>query len=272
MGWRVRAVHRGDAGGGGGRLGAFVNAREPSRQLRRRREGSLGCRRWHPMLIVCAEPGRVDSDLAAGLLSCPSCRGVLARWGWARERALRCAVGDQVLRPRRARCRGCAGTHVLLSEQCLLRRRDEVVVIGAAIAVRVAGLGYRRIARGLGVPADTVRGWLRRFAERAGLVRAHFTRCAVALDPELDWCCRPGASSRTRLRRLRSPLGRGCCGSVRRVRGGWRRGCRAAFCATRVPSSRRRGELRGCGARERERWENGWMRSVAGRSACFATR
>ena len=33
--------------------------------------------------------------------------------------------------------------------------------------------------------ADTVRGWLRRFAERAGLVRAHFTRCAVALDPEL---------------------------------------------------------------------------------------
>jgi len=74
---------------------------------------------------------------------------------------------------------------VLLSEQGLLRRRDEVVVIGAAIAAKVAGLGYRRIARGLGVPADTVRGWLRRFAERAGLVRAHFTRCAVALDPEL---------------------------------------------------------------------------------------
>jgi hypothetical protein len=30
-----------------------------------------------------------------------------------------------------------------------------------------------------------VRGWLRRFKERAGLVREHFTRAAVALDPEL---------------------------------------------------------------------------------------
>ena len=34
------------------------------------------------------------------------------------------------------------------------------------------------------MPADTVRGWLRRFAERVELVRAHFTRCAVALDPQ----------------------------------------------------------------------------------------
>jgi hypothetical protein len=30
-----------------------------------------------------------------------------------------------------------------------------------------------------------VRGWLRRFDERAEQVRALFTRCAVALDPEL---------------------------------------------------------------------------------------
>jgi len=74
---------------------------------------------------------------------------------------------------------------VLLADLVLLRRRDEVSVIGAAIGANVAGDGCRRIARGLGVPADTVRGWLRRFAERAGLVRAHFTRCAVALDAEL---------------------------------------------------------------------------------------
>ncbi len=137
------------------------------------------------MLMVCAEQARVESELTGGLLSCPSCRGVLGPWGHARRRVLRCSAGDRWLRPRRARCRGCAGTHVLLSEQGLLRRRDEVVVIGAAIAAKVAGLGYRRIARGLGVPADTVRGWLRRFAERAELIRAHFTRCAVALDPEL---------------------------------------------------------------------------------------
>jgi len=136
------------------------------------------------MLIVCAEPAVVESELAAGLLSCPVCRGVLARWGHGRERVLRCATGDRVLRPRRARCRGCLGTHVLLSEEGLLRRRDEVVVIGAAITAKVAGDGYRPIAARLGVPADTVRGWLRRFAGRAELIRAHFTRCAVALDPE----------------------------------------------------------------------------------------
>jgi hypothetical protein len=73
---------------------------------------------------------------------------------------------------------------VLLAEIALLRRRDEVAVIGAAIRASVGGEGYRRIAARLGVPADTVRGWLARFADRAELVRAHFTCCAVALDPE----------------------------------------------------------------------------------------
>ncbi|MCA1679172.1 MAG: DUF6431 domain-containing protein [Actinobacteria bacterium] len=137
------------------------------------------------MLMVCAEQARVESELTGGLLSCPSCRGVLAPWGHARRRVLRCSVGDRWLRPRRARCRGCAGTHVLLADVALVRRRDEVSVIGAAIEAKVAGEGYRRIAFRLGVPADTVRGWLCRFALRAGMVRAHFTRCAVALDPGL---------------------------------------------------------------------------------------
>ncbi|HEX4864728.1 MAG TPA: hypothetical protein VFV02_11680 [Acidimicrobiales bacterium] len=35
------------------------------------------------------------------------------------------------------------------------------------------------------MPADTVRGWLRRFVGRADLIRAFFARCAVWLDPEL---------------------------------------------------------------------------------------
>lgn len=137
------------------------------------------------MLIVCAEQARVERELVAGVLSCPSCRGVLGPWGHARERVLRCVAGDRWLRPRRARCRGCAGTHVLLPEVVLLRRGDEVSVIGAAIEAKVAGEGYRRIAGRLWVHADTVRGWLHRFAERAELIRAHFTRCAVVLDHEL---------------------------------------------------------------------------------------
>ena len=137
------------------------------------------------MLIVCAEQARVEAELVGGLLGCPSCRGVLGPWGHARERVLRCWAGDRSLRPRRARCRECEGTHVLLADMALLRRRDGVAVIGSAIEAKVAGEGHRRIARRLGLHADTVRGWLRRFAERAGGIRAHFTRWAVVLDPEL---------------------------------------------------------------------------------------
>jgi hypothetical protein len=74
---------------------------------------------------------------------------------------------------------------VLLPDVALLRRQDEVSVIGAAIEASVAGEAYRRIAGRLGVPADTVRGWLRRFVLRADRIRALFTRCAVVLDPEL---------------------------------------------------------------------------------------
>jgi transposase-like protein len=138
-----------------------------------------------PMLIVCAEEARVEVELVGGLLACPSCRGALGPWGHARARVVRCAAGARSLRPRRARCRECRGTHVLLADCVLLRRRDEVSVIGAAIEAKVAGVGHRPIAQRLGVPKDTVRGWLRRFARRADQVRAHFTRCAVTLEVEL---------------------------------------------------------------------------------------
>jgi Domain of unknown function (DUF6431) len=139
-----------------------------------------------PMLIVCAEEVRVEAELVGGLLGCPLCRGRLRPWGRARDRVLRCAAGVRSLRPRRARCRECGATHVLLPDLCLLRRRDGVAVIGAAIEAKAAGAGHRGIAGRLGVPKDTVRGWLRRFAARAEQVRAHFTRWAFALDPELS--------------------------------------------------------------------------------------
>ncbi len=146
------------------------------------------------MLIVCAEQALVEADLVGGRLGCPLCRGELGPWGHGRQRVLRCLAGDRLLRPRRARCRGCAGTHVLLPDVALLGRRDEVAVIGAAIEAKVAGAGYRRIAGRLGVPADTVRGWLRRFAERAERIRAHFTRWAVALDCEIGALLPAGGS------------------------------------------------------------------------------
>jgi hypothetical protein len=45
------------------------------------------------------------------------------------------------------------GTHVLLPDLALVRRRDEVLLIGAAIEAKVvAGEGHRPIAERLGVP------------------------------------------------------------------------------------------------------------------------
>ena len=137
------------------------------------------------MLIVCTELVLVEAELVSGRLGCPSCRGVLGPWGYGRERVLRCRSGNRLLVLRRARCRGCLGTHVLLPQLALARRQDEVAVIGSAIEADVAGEGFGRIAARLGAYPEMVRGWLRRFAGRAEQIRAHFTRCAVALDPEL---------------------------------------------------------------------------------------
>lgn len=138
------------------------------------------------MLMVCAEEARVEADLRGGRLGCPVCAGELGLWGHATSRPVRGPGGRLTwLRPRRAICRACRVTHVLLPDVCLLRRRDEVAVIGAALMAKVAGLGHRVIARRLGVVEDTVRGWLRRFGRGAEQIRAHFVRWAFALDPEL---------------------------------------------------------------------------------------
>ena len=67
------------------------------------------------MLTVNADRDVVERQLGDGELACPSCGGVLARWGNAAERRLRLPAGPDVwLCPRRARCRECGRTHVLL--------------------------------------------------------------------------------------------------------------------------------------------------------------
>jgi hypothetical protein len=79
----------------------------------------------------------------------------------------------------------CAVTHVLISDDSLLRRRDGVDVIGVALAASATGCGHRRVALLVGVPVSTVRGWLRRFAVNAEMVRVWFTVLAHDLDPLL---------------------------------------------------------------------------------------
>jgi hypothetical protein len=137
------------------------------------------------VLTVGAIPAEVERLLAGGELECPRCGGTLARWGHARSRVLRGVRGPVRLRPRRARCRGCRSTHVLLPAFALLRRADLAEVIGAALAAKASGKGARPAAVAVGRAAGTVRGWLRRFGARAEAVRVFFTRLLVGagVDP-----------------------------------------------------------------------------------------
>jgi hypothetical protein len=131
------------------------------------------------MVTVEADVVRVESRLAAGGIGCPTCRvGVLGGWGYARARQVE-GLSDPV-RPRRARCRACAVTHVLLPVTVLLRRAYVAERIWAALTARADGSGHRRIAAGLGVPAATVRGWLRRAAQRLEQMRVWFVTVAVS--------------------------------------------------------------------------------------------
>ncbi len=132
--------------------------------------------------MVGNDPARVESDLATGALVCPICEGIVGPWGRAMRRLIR---GHGWVCPRRGRCRSCRVTHVLLPAGLLLRRRDHVKVIGAALLAWAAGSGHRRIAGLVGVPADTVRGWLRRFAEQAEETRRLFWVLAHRFDPSL---------------------------------------------------------------------------------------
>ena len=137
------------------------------------------------MVTVGDSIGAVETALATGQLTCPRCGKPLSRWGWARSRAVRGPTAVVRLRPRRARCASCGVTQVLLPVSMLARRADAAEVIGAALVVKASGSGWRTAAMLVGRPAATVRGWLRRFAERADQVRRFFTGLlvAVAVDP-----------------------------------------------------------------------------------------
>lgn len=140
------------------------------------------------MLTVNADRDVVERQLGGGELACPSCGGVLARWGNGAGRRVRLLDGPDVwFCPRRARCRECRRTHVLLPAWCLGRRADAGEVIGRALEAKAAGAGHRTIAVLLGRPASTVRGWLRALAARAEQVRSVFTALAASLvtDPPL---------------------------------------------------------------------------------------
>ena len=136
--------------------------------------------------MVSGDPDRVERELIAGLLGCIDCGGRLVPWAHARWRNVRSAQGVRRVRPRRGRCVDCSVTHVLLPDDLLVRRRDDVGVIGSALVAYAGGEGQRLIAARLGLPAATVRGWLRRFRARAEVIAVFFTQWALVLSPGLD--------------------------------------------------------------------------------------
>ncbi|EUA27895.1 hypothetical protein I553_9245 [Mycobacterium xenopi 4042] len=56
----------------------------------------------------------------------------------------------------------------------------------AALTSRAEGAGHRRIGASLGVPAATVRGWLRRAADRLEVIWNWFLRVAVAAGVDVQ--------------------------------------------------------------------------------------
>ena len=137
------------------------------------------------MVTVEIDPVCVESRLSAGELRCPVCPlGVLGGWGHARARSV--VGGRGRVRPRRARCRDCSVTQVLLPVSLLLRRGYLAELIWAAVVARSGGAGHRRIAVGLGVPASTVRGWLRRMADRLEAVRIWFISILVMAGVDVE--------------------------------------------------------------------------------------
>jgi hypothetical protein len=146
------------------------------------------------VLIVGIDAAAVETALTSGRLSCPNCVSGLRPWGYSVEREVRLLDRSESRRFRRSICRACTTTHVLISEDTLLRRRDGAEVIGVALTAKAKGQGHRRIARAVDRPDSTVRGWLVRFASMADDLREHFTRWAHAIDPFHDRLS-PGGST-----------------------------------------------------------------------------
>ncbi len=136
-------------------------------------------------MVVSGDAAAVEAALFTGRLVC-GCGSSLVSWGHGRGRWLRGSGGQRRWqRPRRARCRACRTTNVLLADWSLPRRRDTVEVIGAALLAHAQGEGHRPIAERLDVPEGTVRGWLRRARNIAEQLRVLATVLAHDFDPEL---------------------------------------------------------------------------------------
>jgi hypothetical protein len=151
------------------------------------------------MSMVWPCPLTVEAYAAAGRAvgvprpDCPGCGEPMVFWsGYWRyvRRAGRC----RKVFIRRARCRRCGVTHALLPAFVLAWRLDAAEDGGLVIA-RVAGgeCGVRPAADAAGVPFTTARGWVRRFAARAGELAVSFSALAAELGGDVIRLLEPPA-------------------------------------------------------------------------------
>ena len=116
---------------------------------------------------------------------CPSCLVPVVFWSGYWRHVRRQERERKIFIPR-VRCRACGVSHALLPAFVLARRLDAAEPVGAVIG-QVAGgeCGVRRAAAAAGVPHTTARGWVRRFAARAGELAVSFSALAVELGGEV---------------------------------------------------------------------------------------
>lgn len=136
------------------------------------------------VVIVVLDEAHAHRELHGRRLSCSGCGHSLRPWGYARGRWVRQARGGRTwLQPARGRCTSCQVTRVLLPAYAPARSAYSVEVVGEAIEAYVGGEARDLVATTLDVPADTVRGWLRRFRARASWLATIATTWAYKYDP-----------------------------------------------------------------------------------------
>jgi hypothetical protein len=116
---------------------------------------------------------------------CPSCLVPVVFWSgyW---RHIRQQGRERKIFIPRVRCGGCGVTHALLPAFVLVRRLDAAEPAGAVIGqVAAGGCGVRPAAAQIGVPHTTARGWVRRFAARAGELAVSFSALCAELGGEV---------------------------------------------------------------------------------------
>ena len=104
-------------------------------------------------------------------------------------------------------------THVLPPALAPPHRAYTIDVVGQALLASACGQSHRTIGADLGVPADTVRDWIRRVRARAEWLRVQGTIKAHMLDPMLPVIVPAG----TALGDAMSALATAAAASVRRL-------------------------------------------------------